>query len=90
MIIIHYCHNLNFFLHECPEIFEISLWTVKDVFYGLDMSKASGPDLMSSQMLKESSSILAEPYSYTSSLWLGHFLSSWKDRNVTAIHKQEL
>ena len=75
----------NTFSHECLEIFEISPQTVKDVFDGLNTSKASGPDLMSLRLLKEGSSILAEPYSilYTSSLRLGHFPSSWKDGNVT-------
>ena len=80
----------NTFSHECLEIFEISPQTVKDVFDGLDTSKASGPDLMSPRLLKEGSSILAEPYSilYTSSLRLGHFSSSWRAGNVTAIHKK--
>ena len=81
----------NIFSHECLEIFEISPQTVKDVFDGLNTSKASGPDLMSPRLLKEGSSVLAEPYSilYTSSLRLGHFPSSWKDGNVTAIHKKD-
>ena len=57
----------------------------------INTSKASGPDLMSPRLLKEGSSILAEPYSilYTSSLRLGHFPSFWKDGNVTAIHKKD-
>ena len=81
----------NTFSHECLEIFEIRPQTVKDVFDGLNTSKASGSDLMSPRLLKEGSSILAEPYSilYTSSLRLGHFPSSWKDGNVTAFHKKK-
>ncbi|MCG8046087.1 MAG: reverse transcriptase family protein, partial [Candidatus Thiodiazotropha taylori] len=77
--------------HERLETFDISPQTVKDVFDDLDTSKACGPDLMSPRLLKEGSTILAEPYSilYTASLRLGHFPSLWKNGNVTAIHKKD-
>ena len=47
---------------------------------------------MSHRLLKNGSSILAEPYSisYTSSPRLDHFPASWKDGNVTAIHKKKM
>ena len=72
-------------LHDRLEILEITSESVKDVFDGLDVDKACGPDL------KEGSSVLAQPYSivYTSSLRLGHFPTPWKDGNVTAIYKRD-
>ena len=78
-------------LHDRLEILEITPESVKDVLDGLDVDKACGPDLMSPRLLKEGSSVLAQPYSivYTSSLRLGHFPTPWKDGNVTAIYKRD-
>ena len=78
-------------LHDRLDIQEISPQSVKDVFDGLDVNKSCGPDLMSPRLLKEGSAILAEPYSkiFTSSLRLGHFPTSWKDGNITALHKKD-
>ena len=77
-------------LHDRLEIFEITPQAVKDVFDGLNVNKSCGPDLMSPRLLKEGSSVLAEPYSllFTSSLRLGHIPSPWKDGNITALHKK--
>ena len=78
-------------LFDHLDILEITPQTVKDVFNGLDVNKACGPDLMSPRLLKEGSVVLAEPYSiiFTSSLQLGHFPSPWKDGNLTALHKKD-
>ena len=78
-------------LFDHLDILEITPQTVKDVFNGLDVNKACGPDLMSPRLLKEGSVVLAEPYSiiFTSSLQLWHFPSPWKDGNLTALHKKD-
>ena len=78
-------------LHDRLEIFEITPQTVKDVFDGLNANTSCGPDLMSPRLLKEGSSVLAEPYSllFTSFLRLGHIPSPWKADNITALHKKE-
>ena len=61
---------------------------VADVLENLDISKACGPDLISSRLLKEGSSILARPFSFifNSSLAQGIFPTPWKDSNITPIH----
>ena len=78
-------------LHDRLEIYEITPQAVKDVFDGLNANKSFGPDLMTPRLLKEGSSVLAEPYSLlsTSSLRLGHIPSPWNDGNITALHKKE-
>ena len=60
-------------LFDSLDVFKITPQSVKDVFDGLDVNKSCGPVLMSHRLLKEGSSILAEPYSFTSSVRLGHF-----------------
>lgn len=77
--------------HGQFDTFVITPENVKDVFDNLDISKSCGPDMMSPRLLKEASSILAKPYSkiFNQSLHLGKFPSSWKDANVTAIHKKD-
>ena len=78
-------------LHDRLDVFEITPQSVKDVFDCLDVNKSCGPDLMSPRLLKEGSSVLAEPYSlvFTSSVRLGHFPTPWKNGNITALHKKE-
>ena len=87
MTIIKLCLTV---LHDRLEIFEITPQAVKDVFDGLNVKQSCGPDLMSPRLLKEGSSVLAEPYSllFTSSLRLGHIPSPWKDGNITALYKK--
>ena len=63
MIIIHRCHLRTPFHMNVWKSSRFSPQTVKDVFDGLDTSKATGPNLMSPRLLKEGSSILEEPYS---------------------------
>ena len=69
------------------DLFEITPQSLKVVFDGLDFNKSCYPALMSHRLLKEGSSILAEPYSlvFTSSVRLGHFPVPWKDGNITAL-----
>ena len=78
-------------LHDRLDILEISPQSVRDVLDGLNVNKSCGPDLMSPRLLKEGSSILAEPYFliFTSSLRSGQFPTPWKDGNITAFHKKE-
>ena len=78
-------------LHDRLDILEISPQSVRDVLDGLNVNKSCGPDLMSPRLLKEGSPILAEPYSliFTSSLRTGQFPTTWKDGNITALHKKE-
>ena len=49
-------------LHDRLEILEITPQAVKDVFDGLNINKSCSPDLMSPPLLKEGSSVLAEPF----------------------------
>ena len=78
-------------LHDRLDILEISPQSIRDVLDGLNVNKSCGPDLMSPRLLKEGSPILAEPYSliFTSSLRTGQFPTTWKDGNITALHKKE-
>ena len=52
---------------------------VKDVLLHLNVTKASGPDLISPRLLREGADILALPYSiiFNRSLDQGYFPSSW-------------
>ena len=68
--------------------------TIQDisyVFQHLDITKACGPDSISSRLLKEGCHILAHPYSiiFNRSLEQGYFPWSWKDANVAPIYKKE-
>ena len=78
-------------LHDRLDILEIPPQSVRDVLDGLNVNKSCGLDLMSPRLLKEGSPILAEPYSliFTSSLRTGQFPTTWKDGNITALHKKE-
>ena len=70
---------------------EISIQDVKDVLLHLNVSKASGPDLISPRILKEGADILAYPFSivFNRSLNLGYFPNSWKEANVSPIFKKD-
>ena len=65
----------------------ISCQDVKDVLLHLNVTKASGPDLISPRLLREGADILALPYSiiFNRSLDQGYFPSSMKEANVTPI-----
>ena len=67
------------------ESIPITTQDVSDVFLHLDITKACGPDSISSHLLKEGCHILAHPYSiiFKRSLEQRYFPSSWKDANVT-------
>ena len=69
----------------------ISCQDVKDVLLHLNVTKASGPDLISPRLLREGADILALPYSiiFNRSLDQGYFPSSWKEANVTPIYKKD-
>ena len=68
----------------------ISQQYVRDVLNNLNVTKASGPDLISPRLLKECATILSKPLSiiFNRSLLQGYFPSNWKDANVTAIYKK--
>ena len=67
-------------LHSLNSI-DISVQDVKDVLLHLNVSKASGPDLISPCLLKEGADILAYPFSivFNRSLNQGYFPHSWKE-----------
>ena len=68
----------------------ISQQDVRDVLNNLNVTKASGPDLISPRLLKESATILLKPLSiiFNRSLLQGYFPFNWKDANVTTIYKK--
>ena len=57
----------------------------------LDTNKASGPDLISNKILKECAASLSEPLAdlFNNSFNQGKFPQSWKQANVTPIHKKD-
>ena len=69
----------------------VSIQDVKDVLLHLNVSKASGPDLISPRLLKEGADILAYPFSivFNRSLNQGYFPHSWKEANVSPIFKKD-
>ena len=69
----------------------ITIQDVSDVLENLNITKTSGPDLISPRLLKEGAPVLAKPMSklLNRSLQQGYSPSSWKDANVTPIHKKE-
>ncbi|MCG7879157.1 MAG: reverse transcriptase domain-containing protein, partial [Candidatus Thiodiazotropha endolucinida] len=69
----------------------ISSQDVLDVFKHLDVSKACGPDLISPRLLREGADYLARPYSivFNKSFAIGYFPPSWKDANLSPIHKKD-
>ena len=77
-------------LHSLNSI-EISIQDVKDVLLHLNVSKASGPDLISPRLLKEGADILAYPFFivFNRSLNQGYFPHSWKEANVSPIFKKD-
>ena len=77
-------------LHLLTSI-EISIQDVKEVLLHLNVSKASGPDLISPRFLKEGADILAYPFSivFNRSLNQGYFRHSWKEANVSHIFKKD-
>ena len=70
---------------------EISIQDVTDVLLHLNMSKASGHDLISPRLLKEGADILAYPFSIVFNRYLnqGYFPHSWKEDNVSPIFKKD-
>lgn len=64
---------------------------VKDVLLNLNITKASGPDLISPRLLKEGAEILATPLTtvFNRSLEYCYFPSSWKNANVSPIFKKD-
>ncbi|MEW8546213.1 MAG: reverse transcriptase family protein [Candidatus Thiodiazotropha sp.] len=64
---------------------------VKDVLSNLQVSKASGPDLISPRLLKEGAEILATPLSVLFNFLITneYFPIFWKDANVTPVDKKK-
>ena len=73
------------------ESITISRQDVEAVLQHLNVSKASGPDLISPGLLKEGANVLAYPYSivFNRSLKQGYFPNSWKEANVSPICKKD-
>ena len=69
----------------------ITIEDVSDFLQNLNITKASGPDLICPRLLKEGAPVLFKPMSklFNRSLQQGYFPSSWKDANVAPIHKKE-
>ena len=70
---------------------EISIQDVKDVLLHLNVSKASGPDLISPRLPKEGADILVYLFSivFNRSLSQGYFPYSWKEAKVSPIFKKD-
>ena len=73
------------------ESITITTQDVLDVLKHLNVSKSSGPDLISPRVLRECVDCLAYPYSivFNRSLAQGYFPTSWKDANLSPIHKKD-
>ena len=77
-------------LYQPLEIITIIPEDVRDVLKNLNTAKASGPDLINPRLLKEGSEELSAPLSafFNQLLNMGKFPQTWKDGNVTPIHKK--
>lgn len=64
---------------------------VKDVLRNLNVTKASGPDLMSPRLLKEAANELCTPLSvfFNRLIQEGRFPLAWKLSNVVPVHKKD-
>ncbi|MCG7875096.1 MAG: reverse transcriptase family protein [Candidatus Thiodiazotropha endolucinida] len=69
----------------------ISVQDVLDVLKHLNVTKASGPDLISPRLLREGADFLAHPYSivFNRSIAQGYFPPQWKEANLTPIFKKD-
>ena len=72
------------------EVINISEQEVKDVLRNLNVTKASGPDLISPQLLKEATSLLCGPLNifFNRLIQEGKFSLAYKESNVVPIHKK--
>ena len=77
--------------HENLATITITIKDVSDVLENLNITKASGPDLISPRLLKEGAPVLSKSMSkpFNRSLQQGYIPSSWKDADITPIHKKE-
>ncbi|MEW8546418.1 MAG: endonuclease/exonuclease/phosphatase family protein, partial [Candidatus Thiodiazotropha sp.] len=73
--------------HDLIDYFDITVQEVFDILKGLDISKASGPDLVNPRLLKEGAPHLSAPLSkfFNHLLSVGKFPQSWKEANVTPV-----
>jgi hypothetical protein len=69
----------------------ISFLTVKEILQNLDANKASGPDEVSTRLLKQTSEQIAPSLAriFNYSLQTGRFLGIWKEANVTPLYKNK-
>ena len=78
---------------EAPVLENISLHSheVKDVLLSLKLGKSSGPDGINNRVLKELSSQISDPLCTLFNFSLSHSVvpDSWKEANVTPIHKKD-
>ena len=78
---------------EAPVLVNISLHShdVKDVLLSLKLGKSSGPDGINNRVLKELSSQISDPLCTLFNFSLSHSVvpDSWKEANVTPIHKKD-
>ena len=72
-------------------VVQITCQDVRDVLQNLNVSKSSGPDLISPRLLREGTDILDKPLStvFNRSIDKCYLPSQWKDGNVTPIHKTD-
>ena len=63
---------------------------IRDILKSLNVSKASGPDLISPRLLKEGANQLSFPFSkfFNRLIISGQFPQSWKKANVTPVYKK--
>ncbi|MEW8546463.1 MAG: reverse transcriptase family protein, partial [Candidatus Thiodiazotropha sp.] len=77
--------------YQLLESITISPQDVLDILKSLDITKASGPDQINPQLLKEASHELCIPLSifFSRLITLGKFPQAWKNGNLTPIHKKD-
>ena len=76
--------------YDLTDSFTITSQEVFDILNGLDISKASGPDLVNPRLLKEGASCLSAPLSkfFNHILCIGKFPQLWKEANATPVFKK--
>ena len=76
--------------HERLNHINITANDIRDILKSLNVSKASGPDLISPCLLKEGANQLSFPFSkfFNRLIISGQFPKSWKKANITPVFKK--
>ncbi|MCG8048301.1 MAG: reverse transcriptase family protein [Candidatus Thiodiazotropha endolucinida] len=76
--------------YEKLHTIDITSSDIRDILRALNVSKASGPDLISPRLLKEGADQLCEPLSqfFSRLIHSGRFPQAWKLANVTPVFKK--